>query len=146
MPMPRKFDRTRSRVMAAIRSRGNKNTELKLAAILRKYRITGWRRHQSLPGRPDFLFQRERLTIFVDGCFWHGCKGHCRMPKTSLRYWNPKIARNKKRDQEVRALLRRHGWRVYRIWEHALADPRQVAVRLRRLLATEPKSAWLPKA
>ena len=138
---PKKIDATRatrSQVMAAIRSTGNKATELRLAAILRAHDIAGWRRHQPLPGRPDFLFRRERLAVFVDGCFWHGCRGHCRMPKTSLKYWYPKIARNKRRDQEVKALLRREGWRVYRIWEHALKSPRQVASRLRELLARAP--------
>jgi DNA mismatch endonuclease Vsr len=60
----------RSRVMSQIRSWGNKETELKLISILRAYGITGWRRHQPLPGRPDFMFRRERLVIFVDGCCW----------------------------------------------------------------------------
>ena len=59
--------------MAAIRSRGNKDTELKLASILRASGITGWRRHQPLPGHPDFIFRHARLAVFVDGCFWHGC-------------------------------------------------------------------------
>lgn len=140
---PNKIDATRatrSQVMAAIRSTGNKDTELRVVAIFRAHGIAGWRRHQPLPGKPDFLFRRERLAVFVDGCFWHGCRGHCRMPKTSLEYWNPKIARNKRRDQEVKTLLRRQGWRVYRIWEHALKSPRQVAAQLRALLARNPAS------
>ena len=70
----------RSQVMAAIRSKGNKATELKLTSILRAAGITGWRRHQPIPGHPDFIFRRGRLAIFVDGCFWHGCRWHCRMP------------------------------------------------------------------
>jgi len=72
----------RSEVMAAIRSTGNRATELRLAAIFREHGITGWSRHQPLPGKPDFIFRRERLAIFVDGCFWHGCRWHCRMPKS----------------------------------------------------------------
>jgi DNA mismatch endonuclease, patch repair protein len=72
----------RSQVMALIRSRGNRDTEIKLASLFRAARITGWRRHQPLPGRPDFIFRRERLAIFVDGCFWHGCRWHCCMPKS----------------------------------------------------------------
>ena len=62
----------RSAVMAAIRSHGNKDTELKLISIFRGHGIKGWRRHQPLPGKPDFVFRRERLAVFVDGCFWHG--------------------------------------------------------------------------
>ena len=68
--MPDVFTKKKcSQIMAAIRSRGNKATELKLATILRTARITGWRRHQPLPGRPDFVFRRQRLAVFVDGCF-----------------------------------------------------------------------------
>jgi len=140
---PKKIDAIRakrSQVMTAIRSTGNKDTEQRLAAILRIHGLTGWRRHQPLPGRPDFLFRRERVAVFVDGCFWHGCREHCRMPKTSLGYWNPKIARNKRRDQEVKALLRRQGWRVYRIWEHTLKSPGHVVARLQALLARKPSS------
>jgi DNA mismatch endonuclease (patch repair protein) len=96
----------RSQVMAAIRSTGNRATELRLAAIFRAHGITGWRRHQALPGKPDFVFRRERLAVFVDGCFWHGCRWHCRMPKSRRAYWGTKIARNKARDAVVRKVLR----------------------------------------
>jgi DNA mismatch endonuclease (patch repair protein) len=77
----------RSQVMAAIRSRGNKGTELTLVAILRAAHVTGWRRHQPLPGRPDFVFRRARLAVFVDGCFWHGCPKHGRKPASNRGYW-----------------------------------------------------------
>jgi len=120
----------RSKVMAAIRSTGNRNTELRLITIMRAYGITGWRRKVKLPGKPDFVFQRERLAVFVDGCFWHGCRWHCRMPKTRADYWEAKISRNKARDKEVRRLLLAKGWKVCRIWEHALADPDKVAEKL----------------
>ena len=117
----------RSQVMAAIRSSGNKATEMKLAAILRAAGITGWRRHQAVRGHPDFIFRRERLAVFVDGCFWHGCRWHCRMPKSRTEFWDPKIATNKKRDRTVDILLRKRGWRVLRIWEHSLRDPARAA-------------------
>ncbi len=87
--------RERSRVMAAIRSRGNGSTELRVMTIFREHGITGWRRHQTLPGKPDLVFRRERLAVFVDGCFWHGCPRHCRMPKSREEFWKAKIARNK---------------------------------------------------
>lgn len=117
----------RSKVMAAISSTGNRTTELRLARILRAFCITGWRRHQALAGRPDFLFRRERLVVFVDGCFWHGCPWHCRMPKSRRAYWNPKIARNKARDRGIQDILAAAGWRVHRIWEHSLKEPSSVA-------------------
>ena len=61
----------RSAVMARIRGRGNKDTELRMMALLRAHGITGWRRGQKLFGKPDFVFRRERVAVFVDGCFWH---------------------------------------------------------------------------
>ena len=131
----------RSQVMAAIRSRGNRNTELKLAAILRAHHITGWRRHQPLPGRPDFLFRRERLAIFVDGCFWHGCRWHCRMPKTRTAFWTPKIQRNRTRDREVQKQLRAAGWAVLRIWEHSLRDPDAVLSRVQATLDSRRRNS-----
>lgn len=130
--------RKRSEVMSAIRSTGNKDTELKLIAIFRAYGIVGWRRRQPLAGHPDFIFRRERLAVFVDGCFWHGCRWHCRMPKTRTDFWYPKIARNKKRDQIVRRLLQSRGWRVLRIWEHSLRNPDSVAARVQTMLASGP--------
>jgi DNA mismatch endonuclease (patch repair protein) len=122
--------RQRSQVMAAVRSRGNKDTELKLAAILRAARITGWRRHQPILGCPDFLFRRERLAVFVDGCFWHGCRHHCRLPQDNREYWQRKIARNAARDKTTNRLLRQAGWRVLRIWGHSLRAQEAVARRV----------------
>ncbi len=113
--------------MAAVRSTGNKTTELKLALAFRSHGITGWRRHQPLPGKPDFVFRRERLAIFVDGCFWHGCRWHGRIPEGNRDYWRKKIARNRDRDRETTRTLRRLGWRILRIWEHSLAQPNSVA-------------------
>ncbi len=120
----------RSQVMAAIRSKGNKATELKLVSILRAHGITGWRRHQPLPGKPDFAFRRERLAVFVDGCFWHGCPRHGRKPSSNRRYWLPKLKRNKQRDRNVSKKLRNGGWRVVRLWAHTLNNPEAVARRL----------------
>src|SRR6266567_6808620 len=122
--------RKRSEVMASVRSGGNRATELKLALILRADRIKGWRRRLPLLGKPDFAFPRERLALFVDGCFWHGCPFHCRRPASNRGYWLPKILRNQKRDGAVRKGLREAGWRVLRVWEHELRFPRRVARRI----------------
>ncbi len=130
------FSKTkRSQVMAAIRSNGNKATELKLASILRAHGITGWRRHQPLPGKPDFVFRRERLAIFVDGCFWHGCPKHGRKPESNQNYWNKKLARNRSRDLKVCRELRKNHWGVLRFWEHTLTSEYVVVQRLRAVLA-----------
>jgi DNA mismatch endonuclease, patch repair protein len=134
----------RSEIMAAVRSRGNKNTEARLVTVFRAAGLVGWRRHQNLPGRPDFVFSRNRVAVFVDGCFWHGCHWHCRMPKTRTAYWIPKIARNKDRDREVIRLLRQKGWRVYRIWEHSLKDPEKIVVKIQALLKSDAQYTRVP--
>lgn len=111
----------RSDVMSRIRGRGNRDTELALVRLLRQHRIIGWRRHQPLPGRPDFVFRKERLVVFVDGCFWHCCPRHSRMPAQNAEFWKNKLEKNRKRDRKVTRDLRTHNWRVIRIWEHDLA-------------------------
>lgn len=124
----------RSEVMSRIRGTGNRTTELRLAALFRALGITGWRRHQTLPGRPDFVFRKLRLAVFVDGCFWHGCPAHGTRPRANARFWRTKLERNRTRDREVGRELRRRGWRVVRIWEHELrpVHARRLAARLRR--------------
>lgn len=116
--------------MAAVRGSGNKATELRLIAIFHDFCIGGWRRGSRLPGKPDFVFAKERLAIFVDGCFWHGCRWHCRLPKSRQEFWLPKINRNRERDRKVRELLRREGWETMRIWEHSLINPEKVVKRM----------------
>lgn len=110
----------RSQVMARIRSRGNKDTELALIALMRRHRITGWRRSQAIFGKPDFVFRRQRVAVFVDGCFWHGCPKHANAPVGNREFWEKKLDANRKRDRLVKRELRRRGWRVLRIWEHEL--------------------------
>src|SRR4051812_47378405 len=110
----------RSRVMSMIRGTQNQRTEMVMVKILRAYGITGWRRHLSLPGKPDFTFRTARMVVFVDGCFWHSCSKHGRSPGTNQDYWLPKLARNKRRDQRISRTLRAKGWCVLRFWEHDL--------------------------
>jgi DNA mismatch endonuclease (patch repair protein) len=120
--MPDVFTKAeRSAVMSRIRGRGNKATELALVQLFRRHNISGWRRQQPVFGKPDFIFRRERLALFVDGCFWHGCpRCYCR-PKSNREFWDAKIARNRERDRKVSRELRRLGWRVIRVWEHDIA-------------------------
>jgi DNA mismatch endonuclease (patch repair protein) len=130
----------RSEVMSRIRSRGNKDTELALAKLLRRHKITGWRRHiqistsprpspqrgEGVRVRPDFVFSRVRLAIFVDGCFWHGCPKHATKPKNNRAFWHRKLSANKTRDRLVNQTLRRAGWCVLRIWECELASKNEM--------------------
>jgi DNA mismatch endonuclease (patch repair protein) len=82
--------------------------------------------------RPDFVFRKERLVVFVDGCFWHGCPRHFTRPKARRAFWDAKIAANRARDRRIDRALRAAGWRVLHLWEHAL-EPRAVARTLARL-------------
>jgi len=157
--MPDVFTKAkRSQVMSRIRGRGNRDTELAVRGLFRRHGITGWRRHERLtvesrrprverrkragarPSslvprltvRPDFVFPKLRLAVFVDGCFWHGCPQHCNQPANNRAFWRRKLAANKARDRLVTRTLRRIGWRVVRIWEHELARKREAQL-IRRI-------------
>lgn len=124
----------RSEVMSLICSRGNKSTELLLSGIFREFGITGWRRNQPLFGKPDSTFRRERVVVFVDGCFWHGCPECYKQPGSNREFWDAKVAANRKRDRCVGRELRAAGWRVVRMWQHQLKKSAQVAGKIRRAL------------
>jgi DNA mismatch endonuclease (patch repair protein) len=110
--------------MSQIRSSGNRDTELRMIKLFRANRIRGWRRKQQIFGKPDFVFRRERIAVFVDGCFWHGCPNqtHSPLPKNRAQWWAEKLRRNKKRDRVVTRKLRTQGWHVIRVWECSLTS------------------------
>lgn len=110
----------RSRIMASVKSRNAKSTELKFISVLKEKGITGWRRNYLLTGKPDFVFPRIRISVFIDGCFWHGCPSHCRMPSSNINYWNKKIEKNKIRDKKITKSLKMKNWKIIRIWEHEI--------------------------
>ena len=124
----------RSRIMSRIRSSGNYTTELRFLRLMREYKIAGWRRRSKLPGRPDFVFTKCKVAVFVDGDFWHGNPRKFRVPKSNRDYWEQKILGNRKRDREVNKELKRMGWRVLRIWESSLNDEEAIIARLQLLL------------
>lgn len=107
----------RSDIMRKVKSNRNKSTELKLIQIFKAYKIIGWRRTFKLYGKPDFVFPKQRVVIFVDGCFWHGHNCRNTKPKDNQDYWQQKIERNKKRDREVTKVLTDKNWCVVRLWE-----------------------------
>ena len=113
--------KTRSWVMSRVRSNRNRSTEWRLRAALVRAGIRGWTLSGAgLPGNPDFVFPKRRVVVFVDGCFWHGCRRCDRTPSSNVDYWTAKIERNRRRDRRVAAELRRGGWKVVRVWEHEL--------------------------
>lgn len=128
--------RKRSAIMARVRGRGNERTELALLSILRRHKITGWRRHQPVFGKPDFVFPTFKLAIFVDGCFWHGCPRHATQPATNRAFWKKKLFRNKARDLIVNQTLPQRGWIVLRIWQHELirSNESRLVRRIQRVL------------
>lgn len=107
--------------------------------LMREHGIVGWRRNRPLPGKPDFVFPKQRVVVFVDGCFWHKCPRCFRKPATNAEFWETKINRNVARDREVNRELKKRHWRVLRFWEHDLksnskAVSGRIARRLRRAL------------
>lgn len=112
----------RTEIMRAVRSRGNRSTEIAVEAVLRQAKIRGWRKHPAhVPGCPDFYFATAALAVFVDGCFWHGCPRCARnVPRTHRSFWQRKIVENRLRDVRLRRKLNRLGLATFRIWEHQI--------------------------
>jgi len=111
---------TRSKVMSSVKCAGTQ-LELRLAQAIRKAKLGSFDMNpRDIEGHPDFVFRKYRVAIFVDSCFWHGCRWHCRMPSSNVDYWKHKIAYNRERDRRITRSLRRHGWQVVRVWEHTI--------------------------
>jgi len=111
--------KVRSRIMSSIRGKNTKPERI-LRRILSSKGLR-YRLHYKVGNKSiDIAMPGKRLAIFVDGCFWHGCPKHCRLPKSNKSYWLPKIRRNKERDEETDGVLKKTNWRVIRIWEHEL--------------------------
>ena len=119
---PRASSPTVRRVMQANRSFDTR-LETRLRSELHK-RGLRFRKHVNIgigmKCRADIVFPRARVCIFVDGCYWHGCPKHFKTPRTNSAWWNEKIADNRQRDKRKTTVLRKHGWRVIRVWEHQL--------------------------
>lgn len=129
----------RQRTMRAVQGKGT-GLERRLWAMLAGMGLCGWRRNpEGILGNPDVVFETERVALFVDGCFWHGCP-HCqrKLPQTNAEYWERKIRRNVERDKKNSQALLDEGWTLVRIWEHELESEQSRAtlrVSLRRALA-----------
>lgn len=120
--------------MSRIRAK-NTRPEMELRRRLWKaglrYRIHG----PGLPGRPDIVFNRARVAVFADGCFWHACPRHLVWPKTRSAFWRGKIESNVHRDSAVNRKLRQMGWVAERLWEHEIeGSPRRAMLKVQRLV------------
>ena len=106
-----------------------------MISLMRASAITGWRRRFRIFGKPDFVFPKSRIAVFVDGDFWHGHPTLYRAPQSNSEFWEKKIRMNKARDRTVKRALELKGWRVFRVWESTLKKtPNRVISRLKRLL------------
>ncbi|MEV4692074.1 very short patch repair endonuclease [Micromonospora echinospora] len=133
LPYPRAMDEGRSRNMRANRRSGTK-PEVLLRSQLHRLGYRYRKDHRlDLPTgarvRPDIVFTRRKVAIFVDGCFWHACPQHGREPTRNEWYWSPKLRRNVERDRLADQALVDAGWQVVRIWEHE--DLRSAVARVR---------------
>lgn len=130
----------RSEIMRRVKSTGNKSTEIKFRTALSRAGVRGWSIQPEIQGHPDVAFLRDKVAVFLDGCFWHGCDDHFKAPRTRTRTWVKKIQANKTRDARNVAALLAEGWKVFRIWEHDLADDENVkglALRVARAADTK---------
>jgi len=123
----------RSSIMRSVKSTKNLSTELRLISLMKEFGIKGWRRNYSIIGKPDFVFRKNRIALFVDGCFWHGHNCRNLKPSSNKNYWEQKIARNKGRDILVNSILHQKGWSVMRIWECSLKNEKTYLGFLKKL-------------
>lgn len=112
---------TRSKIMSKIRGKDTQPEILLRKALFRKgYRYSLNHRFKELNFKPDLVMVSRKTCVFIDGCFWHGCKKCYRPPKSNKRYWIPKIRRNVERDRQQDKYLKKNGWKVIRVWGHEI--------------------------
>ena len=133
----------RSELMANIRGRDTA-PELAVRCIAHRMGLRFRLHRNDLPGRPDLVFPKHRLAVFVHGCFWHrheGCR-HASTPKSRIAFWTEKFAANVVRDARQEAALRALGWRVLVVWQ---CESRDEATVERRLAASIDRGRVAPK-
>lgn len=120
----------RSFNMSHIRGRDTK-PEIKFRELLFARGIKGYRVNYKLTGRPDVVFTKKKLAVFIDGCFWHKCKKCFVKPATRTDFWMKKIEGNLMRDKLINRQLQKEEWRVLRFWEHQLRKkPERIVLKI----------------
>jgi DNA mismatch endonuclease (patch repair protein) len=104
----------RSFCMSRIKSRNTK------PELILKQKLKGFNYQPNVFGNPDFIDWKNKIAVFIDGCFWHKCPKHFIEPKSNRTYWLPKLNKNTIRDKEINLAYKNSGWNVIRIWEHKL--------------------------
>ena len=115
----------RSEIMGKVKSKGSK-IENAFAKILRTNGFSYTRNATKYFGKPDFVLKKYKTVVFIDSCFWHGCKQHCRIPSVRKKYWIEKIVRNVARDKEVSKYYKKQGRKIFRIWEHRIKKNKNI--------------------
>jgi DNA mismatch endonuclease, patch repair protein len=148
--LPRYFQGVSDATRRSMRSNRRRDTKPEIA-VRRTLHASGLRfnvdRRILTPtgaARPDIVFPRVRVAVFIDGCFWHGCAVHGTVPKNNRDLWAPKLARNRERDAEQTRSLRGDGWIVVRFWEHQSHEEIAVSVRALVLKRAHRPCAVLP--
>lgn len=128
----------RSKIMSAIRS-VNTKPEITLRKALWAKGLRFRRQHGK--EKIDIAFPSQKLAIFIDGCFWHGCPIHSHMPKSNQEYWLPKLKKNIERDKSKNERLKADGWQIMRFWEHELTNVEYIASKIQMALEHSRKHA-----
>ena len=117
----------RSEIMSRVKNKDSKIEVLLRKSLWRK----GFRYRKNVTkyfGKPDIVLKKHKTVIFVDSCFWHGCKKHGSMPQTRKEFWKQKLARNKARDVEVNRRYKKEDWKMVRIWKHDIKNQQNLVV------------------
>lgn len=125
----------RLKTMRAVKGKGTK-LEQRFFSMLAGMRIGGWKKNVSeIVGKPDVVFPEQKIVVFIDGCFWHGCPiCQRKLPKTNREYWEQKINRNVALAQVVNSELHQAGWTIIRIWEHEMKDAKAISLVKQKLV------------
>ncbi|WP_447903554.1 very short patch repair endonuclease [Pseudomonas serbica] len=124
----------RSKIMSMIKGK-NTRPEMVVRSVCHEMGLRYRLHRKDLPGKPDMVFPKYRLCLFVHGCFWHrhpGCK-YAYTPKSRLDFWLPKLAKNAERDTDAQQTLRALGWRVAIIWECHTKNREQLRTEIRKI-------------
>jgi DNA mismatch endonuclease (patch repair protein) len=107
--------------MSKIKDRDSK-IEVEFRKALWRYNARYRKNVSGMRGKPDLVFRKQKLVIFIDSCFWHNCPIHGHVPKSNVKFWEEKLNRNQQRDKKINKYYQSSGWEIIRIWEHDLEE------------------------